>query len=148
MKKSAEEIELIQNWLRFAEENLMSAKSLYEEQYAPFHTVCYICQGAAEKYMKAYLIWQGWSLEKTHDLKDLLKHCLNYDKSFGELGDECSELNEYITEGRYPGDLPWEAIGETQAKEALEAADKIARFVTQKIQYESRSDEEAKDYPD
>jgi len=77
----------------------------------------------------------GWSLEKTHDLKNLLKHCLNYDNSFGELSVECSELNEYITEGRYPGDLPWEEIGKTQAEEAIEATDRIARFVIERIQF-------------
>jgi len=145
MKRSAEERELIQNWLRFAGENLMSAKSLFEEEFAPFHTVCYMCQGAAEKYLKAYLIWQGWSLEKTHDLRNLLKHCLNYDSSFIELSTECSELNEYIVEGRYPGDLPWEGIGKTQAEEAIEAADKIARFVTERIQFEPGSNGEVED---
>jgi len=42
-------------------------------------------------------------------------------------------LNRYITEGRYPGDLPYESIGPKEAKEAIEAAEKIEQFVLKKL---------------
>ena len=69
-------------------------------------------------------------------LKKLLKHCIEFDDTFDRLLQECTSLNEYISEGRYPGDLPWEMIGEQDAKEAIEAADKIAEFVSGKIIFE------------
>ena len=69
------------------------------------------------------------------DMEKLLKYCANYDKDFTQFLTECRLLNEYIEEGRYPGDLPWEMIGENDAEEAIEA-DNIANFVTQKIKLE------------
>ena len=77
-KRNPEEIELIKNWLNFATENLLSAKSLITEEFTPFHTVCFMCQGSAEKYLKAYLIWKGWKLEKIHNLKDLLNYAIDF----------------------------------------------------------------------
>jgi len=41
--------------------------------------------------------------------------------------------NNSITEARYPGDLPFESIGKDDAKEAIEAADKIEELVSEKI---------------
>ncbi|MCK4486872.1 MAG: hypothetical protein KAU38_08940, partial [Desulfobacterales bacterium] len=47
--------------------------------------------------------------------------------------EECGLLNEYISEGRYLGDLPFESIGEDDAKEAIEAAEKIEEHVMKNI---------------
>jgi HEPN domain-containing protein len=135
-KRNPEEIELIKNWLAFALENLLTAKSIIREDFSPFHTVCFMCQGSAEKYLKTFLIWNGWTLEKTHDMEKLLKYCLNYDKNFSRFLPECKLLNEYISEGRYPGDLPFETIDKKDAEEAIEAAEEIANFVTEKIKFE------------
>jgi HEPN domain-containing protein len=68
---------------------------------------------------------------------ELLGYCIDYDHdtSFEELKEGCLLLNEYITEGRYPGDLPYENITERDAIEAIEAADKIENFVLEKINF-------------
>jgi len=60
-------------------------------------------------------------------------YAINYQKDFQELFVETGLLNRYITEGRYPGDLPFESIGENDAKEAIEAAEKIEAFVLEKM---------------
>ena len=104
-----------------------------ERDYAPYHTICFLCQGSAEKYLKAFLIWNGWELKKTHDLEDLLVFCMDFDPEFENLKEECVLLNEYITGARYPGDLPFESIGKDDAREAIEAADKIEEFVLKRI---------------
>ena len=109
---------LISDWLKLASENLLFAKAGMKEEFSPYHTVCFLCQASAEKYLKAYLIWKGWELKKVHDLSKLLDYCQEFDESFSSLFDECELLNEYITEGRYPGDLPFENIVENDAKEA------------------------------
>jgi HEPN domain-containing protein len=133
MKKSEEEIKLVKDWLKFAKENLLFAHSGMKEDYAPYHTICFLCQGSAEKYLKAFLIWNGWELKKIHDLQDLLAFCIDFEPGFEKLKEKCGLLNEYITEARYPGDLPFESIGEDDAREAIEAADKIEEFVLKKI---------------
>ncbi len=129
MKKNEEEIKLVRDWLSFARENLLFARSGMKEDYAPYHTICFLCHGSAEKYLKAFLIWRGWELKKIHDLKDLLAFCVDFEQGFENLEEECGLLNEYITEGRYPGDLPFENIGEDDAREAIEAAEKIEEHV-------------------
>lgn len=96
-------VETPTEWLRFAEENLAMVEREMGYEQPAFHTVCFLCQGAAEKYLKAYLIAQGWSLEKTHDLLTLLRCCRDYDETFAELRQEAIILNQYMTAGRYPG---------------------------------------------
>jgi HEPN domain-containing protein len=66
-------------------------------------------------------------------LKELIGYALSYDQSFDELFPLAEVLNRYIAEGRYPGDLPFESIGENEAKEAIEAAEKIEQFVLGKL---------------
>ena len=78
-KRNPEEIELIKNWPNFASENLLSAKVLMNEDFSPFHTICFMCQGSSEKYLKAYLIWNGWELEKIDDLEELLNYAFKLD---------------------------------------------------------------------
>ena len=133
MKKNEEEIKLVKDWLRFARENLLLARSGMKEDYAPYHTICFLCQGSAEKYLKAFLIWNGWELKKIHDLEDLLAFCMDFDPGVENLKEECGLLNEYITVARYPGDLPFKSIGQDDAREAIEAVDKIEEFVLGKI---------------
>ncbi len=133
MKKNKEEIKLVKDWLRFASENLLFARSGMKEDYAPYHTICFLCQGSAEKYLKGFLIWNGWQLKKIHDLKNLLVFCIDFEPEFENLKEECGLLNEYIAKTRYPSDLPFESIGKDDAREAIEAADKIEKFVLEKI---------------
>ena len=106
-----------------------------KEKFSPYHTSCYLCQASAEKWLKAFLIWKGWGVKKVHDLSKLLDHCQEFDEFFSIHFDECELLNEYITEGRYPGDLPFENIVENDAKEAIEAAAKIENLVLNNIKF-------------
>lgn len=137
MKESLERVKLIKNWLSLAEENFLFAKAGMKEDFSPYHTVCFMCQSSAEKYLKAFLLWNGWELKKTHDLSELLDLCLEYNDSFEYLFPECELLNGYITEGRYPGDLPFERIGADEAKEAIESTEKIANHVLKNIHFPS-----------
>lgn len=112
-------------WLRFADENLAVAEREMASEHPAYHTVCFLCQSAAEKYLKGYLIAQGWELEKTHDLVALLSRCAEYEDRFAELRTGGAVLNEYIVAGRYPGDLAYEEIGAAEAKEAVSIARQI-----------------------
>jgi HEPN domain-containing protein len=140
MRRSAEETKLVKDWLRFAEENILLARSGMKEEFSPYHTICFLCQGSAEKYLKAFLVWNGWELKKTHDLVELLGYCVDYDTGFEAFKEECLLLNEYITEGRYPGDLPFEGITEKDAQAAVDAAGKIETFVLEKIDLPDEND--------
>ncbi len=47
--KNNESLELLKNWLVFAKENLLFAKSGMKEDFSPFHSICFMCQGSAKK---------------------------------------------------------------------------------------------------
>ncbi len=133
MTRTVELQKLLDDWLAFAKENLLLAGAGMKTDFAPHHTICYLCHGSAEKYLKAYLISRGWELEKIHDLRELLEYAVEYDSDFDEIFPETGVLNRYAVEGRYPGDLPFESIGKAEAEEALAAAEKIAEFVLAKL---------------
>ena len=122
-------VETPQKWLRYAEGDLLVAEHEMQIPSPVYHTVCFLCQSAAEKFLKGFLISRGWSLEKTHDIVELLGWCADYDAGLAGLVAEGSLLNEYIVAGRYPGDVAVEEIGATEAREALEAAQSIQAHV-------------------
>jgi len=122
-----------QIWLRYAEGDLAVAEREMNAELPVYHTICFLCQGAAEKFLKAYLIAQGWPLKKIHDITDLLKDCMSYDQAFEALLPNGGILNEYITAGRYPGDLAIEIMGRTEAEEALQAACEIRDAVMSRV---------------
>lgn len=118
-------METAQQWLHYAEGDLAVAEHEMQGPSPVYHTVCFLCQSAAEKFLKGFLISRGWSLERTHDLVELLGWCADYDAELAAMIAEGSLLNEYIVAGRYPGDVASEQIGTVEAREALEAAQRI-----------------------
>jgi len=122
-------VETPREWLRYAEGDLSVAEREMQYEMPAYHTVCFLCQSAAEKFLKGYLIAQGWMLEKTHDIVELLGWCADYDAELGSMISEGAVLNEYIIAGRYPGDIAFENIGRAEAEEALKAARRIGARV-------------------
>ena len=121
------------DWLRYAEGDLRVAEGNLESESPSFHTICFLCQGSAEKFLKAYLISKGWELEKTHDVLKLLDYCLAYDSSFKELVSSGEIVNEYIVAGRYPGILKQSDLTKEDAEEATQATRKIREYVAKLI---------------
>lgn len=126
-------VETPREWIRYAHENLGVAEREMGYETPAYHTVCFLCQSAAEKYLKGYLIAQGWMLKKTHDIAELLELCTEYAPDFEELLEEGTILNEYITEGRYPGDIAFESIGNAEAQEAVDIIRRIRDTVVAKL---------------
>ncbi len=69
---------------------------------------------------------------------------LVFEPQFEKLKEQCTLLNEYITEARYPGDLPFESIGEDEAKEVIRAAEEIEQ-VLKSIDLPNRDKPQSKD---
>lgn len=59
-------------WVRKAENDLRNIELVLPAEDAPFDTVCFHAQQAAEKYLKALLTVHGRPFGKTHDLFQLL----------------------------------------------------------------------------
>jgi len=63
------------------------------------------CQQAAEKALKAFLIWHDRPFKKTHDLAALGSQCKGIDNSLDLLIDRLDDLSQYAWAYRYPTSL-------------------------------------------
>ncbi|MBI4242064.1 MAG: HEPN domain-containing protein [Candidatus Rokubacteria bacterium] len=63
----------------------------------------FFLQQAVEKYLKAYLISQGWGLRKTHELDRLLDASTQYAAKLMEFRPLCERVSTYYVVERYPG---------------------------------------------
>ncbi len=65
--------------------------------------VCFHCQQAAEKYLKAVLNEQGLPAPRTHDLEDLLSLLLPTYRQLRALRPGLKFLLQFAVDARYPG---------------------------------------------
>ena len=90
-------------WIRFAEEDLKAARTLMSTADSALRHVCWFYQRAAEKSLKAALIFEDIAFPFTHDL-DVLRNTLPSGWSVKETHPDLADLTECAVEGRYPGD--------------------------------------------
>jgi len=117
------------SWLAIAREDLMAAKGLLKLEL--FSTVVYHCQQAAEKFLKAYLVFKNEEPIKTHDLVKLIELCMRFDKNFEKVLEAAKRLNPFSTKFRYPSEYDIPDLAD--AKLAIKQTQKIATFVIKTI---------------
>jgi HEPN domain-containing protein len=118
-------------WIQKADNDISAARHLAENMYpAPVEIICFHCQQAAEKYLKAFLVYNDQEPPKTHDLVELAKFCNNYNPDFLLLIPKCEFLTPFSSRTRYPGASDPE---ETDMKRALVYAQDIIEFVKPKM---------------
>ncbi|MDE2687496.1 MAG: HEPN domain-containing protein [Chloroflexota bacterium] len=89
-----------EDWIRNAEEDYRMGLYLLEGNFP--RGAGYSLQQAVEKFFKAYLIRQGWRLQRTHDLVELLDDALQYDSTLEKYRSVCGLVTKYSLAGRYP----------------------------------------------
>ena len=72
-------------WVRKAEQDWEVAHKLAGESPPPQDVVCFHCQQAAEKYLKALLQESGRMVPKTHNLVDVLKPLCRLDRDVSRV---------------------------------------------------------------
>ncbi len=123
----SEEIKIAKQWLAKAKNDLLNADNNLKADNIPFDTVCFHCQQAAEKLLKAYLVGNNRSHPLTHDLFLILEKILPMDKDAENLRDSLAILMPYAVEIRYPDD--WYLPTEEDALEAREAAAQVLKWL-------------------
>ena len=121
-------------WIRFAEDDLESAKILANYYKPKIEISCYHCQQSAEKILKAFLIFNMIEHSFTHDLVKLCSDCYEIDQSFSNIFSHCDALNRYIARTRYPSPIE---ITEYDMRQALKHADEVITFVKEKLSKEN-----------
>lgn len=107
--------ELVRNWLAMAEEDFRVAEHLYSEKTPYLRAIGFHAQQAAEKFLKAYLVYHQIEFPKTHDLGELLDLLGSADAPLAKHLHDIIILNPYGVETRYPSDFPEMTPEETEA---------------------------------
>src|SRR5438067_12854053 len=82
-------------WVRKAETDWEVAHKLAGETPRPRDIVCFHCQQAAEKYLKALLQENGLVVPRTHDLADIIDLLLPGDVTLARLMRQAASLPRY-----------------------------------------------------
>lgn len=98
------------------------ARTLSSETHPEFDGICFHCQQAAEKFLKALLQELGLAIPRTHALEDLLTLLTPYHPDLRPLLRGLLFLTSFAVEIRYPG----KNATKRQARAALRWAEKVA----------------------
>lgn len=120
-----------QAWLSKAENDLLNIRNNLASEHVPWDTVAFHSQQSAEKVLKAFLVGQGSTPPRTHDLMTLLAACVGLGGPFESLEHDCRLLQPYSVAQRYPGSLIEPA--ESDAREAAAAAERVFSSVSQRM---------------
>ena len=125
--------EILRQWLARGDEELRSAIHLSAMHHpTPDETICFLCQQSAEKYLKAYIFLHDIEPDKTHDLRELLRKCEEFNPSFSSLLTKLRVLTRYAVLPRYPNELE---INNEDMKTAIQYAKDVQQFVLNAIKF-------------
>jgi len=121
------EIEAARHWLVKARNDLLTPDNNLRAKKIPLDAVCFHCQQAAEKLLKAYLVAKGQAYPISHDLPLILERVLRLQPEAERLREVLALLMPYAVEIRYPdeGRMP----SRRDAEEARDAADQILNWL-------------------
>jgi HEPN domain-containing protein/predicted nucleotidyltransferase len=105
------------DWLSPALDYLQAAELTLERGLSA-NVAGRLLQQAMEKYLKAYLLFRGWRLKRTHDLEELLEDAIPYDPTLEQYRAVCVEVTRYYVDDRYPRNR--RELTHREVEEALE----------------------------
>jgi HEPN domain-containing protein len=119
--------ELVSSWLRKASHDLAAARLLGATHPPILDVAAYHCQQAAEKALKAYLVFYDQRVAKIHDVGQLLDQVMTIEPVFETWRDAADRLTPLATLYRYPGSS--DDLLPLEFEEALDDATTIVRQV-------------------
>jgi len=120
----------VEKWLTKADNDLKTAEhELSFGEEAVFDSVCFHCQQAVEKYLKAYLVTNNVNFGKSHNIEYLIELCVPINEDFKNLA--TGDLSSYAVGIRYPGDFYSPSLSES--KTALKISQNVRKFILKRI---------------
>ena len=95
--------DLTAEWLAKADEDFSVAMGLLRRRKLPANSICFHCQQAAEKAIKALLQKRKTRFGRIHDLEKMLRLLGNSAGPVALLKDDLKLLSDYAVRYRYPG---------------------------------------------
>lgn len=114
---------LVLAWCAKAENDLLTARLLIEQEQRLLDAGVYHCQQSGEKILKAWLTLDDIVFPKTHDLETLVHLCRNRYPEFSTYAEHARLLTPLATEFRYPGDFNEPSL--ERARQALHLATEL-----------------------
>ncbi len=124
---------IVDEWIKKAEHDLGMAKLAIEHQPDFRDSICFHCQQAAEKYLKAYLVYLDIIFKKTHSLDYLLDLISEQELVSDDFYSTAEILEGYGVEVRYPG---YSEPTEKDVEEAYKAAINIKNAIDENMNKE------------
>lgn len=87
------------DWLQWAEEDISAVQVSLNAGLV--NVSAYHIQQAVEKLLKAFLLSQGWQLERTHDLPYLLQRAVEHEPDLQRFENLCRRASAFLL-ARYP----------------------------------------------
>lgn len=124
-------LEFVREWLRKAAADLAAARHLLLGGGRLVSSAAFHAQQAAEKALKATLIWHQREAPRTHDLALLVDLISSEDPELANEVRRSVSLTPYGVEARYPGELP--EPGAAEVREAVDLAAGILKAVLARL---------------
>ena len=119
------ELDIARQWILKARNDLLDADNNLVAEHVPCDTVCFHCQQAAEKLLKAVLAAKGVPPPRTHDLLLLLEMIIPVAPDAENIRDCLVILTPYSVAMRYPDDDGLNVPTLTDAREARQCAEHV-----------------------
>ena len=110
-------------WFYKADNDYDAAKILNASYKKHTDIICYLCSQSVERLLKGYLVYKNQQIEKTHNLPYLNNLCKKYDNRFEIIKMECSILNKFNNNIRYPDGI------ETDENDVNISLDTVERII-------------------
>lgn len=127
---SPEKIEIINEWFDKADEDILAAEVVIEASPLLYDVSAFHSQQAAEKYLKAFIVFNEIMPPKVHNVKELIDIAICYDIEFEKLRG-AETLSKFAVRSRYPDDMDVDT--KEQALIILNIAKSVKDFVRNKI---------------
>jgi HEPN domain-containing protein len=119
------------SWLQKAREDLQITRQLLKGSKALSGGAIFHCQQAAEKALKAFLVWHDVPFRKTHDLQEVGNACVKKDTTLNEVISHAIPLTDYAWKFRYPGEP--DRPSRREVEEALTIAAAVYRTIRSRL---------------
>ncbi len=115
--------EIAEVWIKRARSNIEIAEKGKFSEHVFYEDLCFECQQAAEKSIKALLILNNIEFPKTHSIEKLLFLLKKVGIKIPNRIDIAVILTDYAVSTRYPGE--YEVVEIEEYEEALEIAKNV-----------------------
>jgi len=125
-----------------AEKDVISVNVLFAQEFYPddlmYEIICFHATQAVEKLLKGYIISNGKTVEKIHNLDTLQQAAMGIDALFTNISKDCVALNEYVPDIKYSEHEP---ITKQNIDKIIKSLNTICNFLPIKAMRDSFSKE-------